>query len=304
MEPAGTFQSKRTLFNSPSLKRYLFEKVDRVAGLQESRILYFDGEKMHELRPHPPICRQNYLTIIIRAIEEDEVAAITRPTPNSNKEDAKFYTELFSASLGCGAAALSWLIVFGGSAAIPISGGASTAVAILGYGAATASSIQCVNSFVRMTNESQYGSTEVNRWLDSQEWYSHTMTALDVVSVAGGVASAGATLKMVLQLQKAGTPISAVLKGLSRQQRKQLTEEIIRGQNPGISNKALKALVAAGMYPKRFGKWELSSTVRMQLKDAVGATLSFIGSATGGVVRDPKRVPDMAIAVFEEFEVY
>lgn len=109
---------------------------------------------------------------------------------------------------------------------------------------------------------------------------------------------------MVLQLQKTGTPIKEILKGLSRQQRKQVTEEIIRTQNPGISNKALKALVAAGTYPKRFGKIKLSNTVRLQLKDAVGAALSFSGSATGGVIRNPQAIPDLAIALFEEFEIY
>jgi len=95
-----------------------------------------------------------------------------------------------------------------------------------------------------------------------------------------------------------------VLKGLSRQQRKNLTEEVIRANTPGVSNKTLKALVAAGKYPKRFGKVELSNTVRMQLRDAVGAGLSFAGSATGGVIREPGRAKDFTIAVFEEFEVY
>lgn len=290
--------------SSPALKRYLLDRVNRIAGLKNTRIVYFDGIQMHEVRPHPPICQQSYLTIVIRAVDAKDVAKIVHPTPHAKQEDGRFYSELLSTSLSCGAAALSWVVVGGSGAAIPFTGGTSTPITVIGYAAATASSFQCVNSFIRLTNESRYGSPEINRWLDSQAWYTHTSTALDVISVAGAAVAIGATLKMVLQLRKTGTPFKQILNGLSRQQRKQVTEEIIRTQNPGISNKALKALVAAGTYPKRFGKIELSNTVRLQLKEAVGATFSFMGSATGGVIRHPKAIPDLAIALFEEFEIY
>lgn len=130
------------------------------------------------------------------------------------------------------------------------------------------------------------------------------MTALDVNSVAGAAAAGGATLKMALQLKRSGTPIREVLTGPSRQQREALTEDVIRAHNPGISNKALKALVASGTYPKRFGKVELSNAVCLQLKDAIGATFSFMGSASSGVVRNPGNILEFTVAVLEEFETY
>jgi DNA-binding transcriptional MerR regulator len=43
-----------------------------------------------------------------------------------------------------------------------------------------------------------------------------------------------------------------VVKSYPRQDRARLTELIIRAQNPGISNKEIKALIRAGLYPKRF----------------------------------------------------
>jgi hypothetical protein len=41
----------------------------------------------------------------------------------------------------------------GSSAAIPVSGGSSTAITVLAYGAATASSLQCANSGYRLYND-------------------------------------------------------------------------------------------------------------------------------------------------------
>lgn len=293
----------KTSFDSPSLRRYFLDKIDRIPEVYGARVVYFDGVLIHELRPHPPVCQPNYLTVVIRSVDAAEIKTIAHPTPHAKNQDSRFYTELLATSLSCGAAALSWVVVGGSSAAVPVTGGASATITVLTYSAAVASSFQCGNSFVRMVNETQYGDPELNRQLDSQEWYNQTLTALDVVSVLGAAAAAGATLKMVMQLNKSGTSMTQVLKGLSRQQRKSLTEDIIRVHNPGVSNKAMKALVAAGKYPKRFGKVDLSNTARLQLKDALGATLSFVGSATGGVVRDPSKIKDFALAVFEEFEV-
>lgn len=291
-------------FSSPSKKHLLLDKIDRIGKFKDVRVVYFNGKSLTELRPHPPVCMESYLTVVIRGVPAADAKKIDRPTPNARNEDDRFYSELLGASLSCGAAVLSWVVVAGSSAAIPVTGGTSTAITVLSYGAATASSLQCANSSYRLYNESNYGDPEVNAWLDSQGWYEHTSTALDVISVAGGLASAGATLKMALQLQKSGTPMKEVLKGLSRHQRKRLTQEIIRTNNPGISNKVLKSLVAAGKYPKRFGKFDLSNTVRLQLKDAIGATLSFGGSATSGIIRSPSAIPNVAIAVFEEFVTY
>ncbi|MDD9942008.1 MAG: hypothetical protein OXU20_13265 [Myxococcales bacterium] len=76
----------------------------------------------------------------------------------------------------------------------------------------------------------------------------------------------------------------AVLKGLSRQERKRLTEELIHAHNPGISHSALKAMVRAGAFPKRYTSLQISEGVRNQLADALGAALSFTGSGTGGLL--------------------
>jgi hypothetical protein len=290
-------------FNNPVVRKKLLDRIDSINEYRGVRVVFYDGKKIHELRPHPPICAANRRTVVIRPLSKQEKEVVTHGTL-SKQDDDRFYSELLSSGLSCGAAVLSWVVVGGSSAAIPVSGGTSTAITVLAYSAATASSLQCANSGYRLFNESDLGDNSVNAWLDSQDWYVHTTTALDIISVVGGVSSAGATLKTVINLRKAGTPMKEVLKGLSRQERKRLTEEIIRAHNPGISNKVLKALVAAGKYPKRYSKLEVSSSVRLQLKDAIAATLSFSGSATGGIVRNPERIMDFIVGIYNEIETY
>jgi hypothetical protein len=285
------------------VKDKLLRNIDRINGFKGVRVVYFNGSEVVELRSHPPVCSPEKRTVVIRPLRGREKDTVTHGVL-SKQDDDRFYSELLSTGLSCGAAILSWVVVGGSSAAIPVSGGTSTAITVLAYGAATASSLQCVNSGYRLFNETDYGDKTANAWLDSQDWYSRTTTALDVISVAGGVAAAGATLKMVLNLRKAGTPVKEVLNGLGRQQRKRLTEEIIRANNPGISNRVLKALVAAGKYPKRYSKLAISSSVGLQLKDAIGATLSFTGSATSGVVRNPGQLKEFIVGVYNEIESY
>ena len=285
-------------------KRTLFSRIDKIPKLQSSRIVFFDGNQFIELRPHPPMCMANKLTVVIKPKEKQE-KIVGQNLEVNRQDDSNFYSELASTGLSCGAAILSWIAVGGSSAAIPVSGGTSTAITILAWGAATASSAQCANSAYRLYNETDYGNNEMNAWLDSQAWYNSTTTVLDIVSVAGGVAAAGATIKMAINLSKTtGKSLNEVLKQLSRQERKRLTEELIRAQNPGISNKMLKMFVNAGKYPKRYSNLQISSSVKLQLKDAMGAAFSFAGSASGGIIRSPSRIPEMGIAIIEEFETW
>ncbi len=302
--PVSSHRSSTTPFDSAESRRILFARINRIHGLSHAKIVYFDGHSFTVLRPFPAMCLNKYRTIVIREVRDHkEITRIQHPQTSKQTED-RFYSELISTGLSCGAAVLSWLVIGGSSAAIPVSGGASTAITILAYSAATASSFQCTNSAYRLYNESDLGDPKKIQWLDSQDWYIHTSTALDAISLAGGITSAGATIKTILRLKAAGTPFRESLKGLDRQSRKRLTEEIIRANNPNISNKTLKALVAAGKYPKRFSNIEISNALRLQLKDAIGAALSFTGSASSGIVRHPNRLPKFITGIVEEFETY
>jgi len=110
-------------FNSAASKRVLFERIDRVPGLQKAKIVYFDGVSFVELRPHPPMCMNKYKTVVIRKVQDaNEVTNIQHPQA-SKQTESRFYSELLSTGFSCGAAVLSWVVVGGSSAAIPVSGG-------------------------------------------------------------------------------------------------------------------------------------------------------------------------------------
>jgi hypothetical protein len=57
-----------------------------------------------------------------------------------------------------------------------------------------------------------------------------------------------------------------VYKGLSRQERKKLTEELIRMRNPGISEQEAKVLMSRGILPKPKPGWVSNGYIREGLK--------------------------------------
>ncbi|MFK5947348.1 MAG: hypothetical protein QM500_01095 [Methylococcales bacterium] len=100
----------------------LLRRIDLIPGFNKVRVVYFNGQTFTELRAHPPMCMARKLTLVIRPNNEN-IEKITHPQANK-QDDSKFYNELLSTGLSCGAAIMSWIVVGGSSAAIPVSGGA------------------------------------------------------------------------------------------------------------------------------------------------------------------------------------
>lgn len=184
---------------------------------------------------------------------------------------------------------------------MPFSGGTSTALTVLAYSATLASGAQCANGGYR-TYKLYTSGTEQLDWLDSQEWYVYSGLALDTISVAGGVGASYTSIKTVMTLRKAAPhkSIFNILNGLQRQERKRLTEELIRLQNPGISNKALKEMIRTGMVPKRFKQTQITASMRSQVIDLLGAGASLIGSGLSGIIN--KTGSKVSIFLFESLE--
>lgn len=194
--------------------------------------------------------------------------------------------------LSCSAAVLSWVVVVGSGAAAPVSGGASTGITYLSLGAATATTAQCLNGGFRTWAEAT--APEHLDSLDSEEWYRHTSHALDVISLAGSAVSIYSAIRAT-QILKASTGKSyrEVLSGLNRQERKRLTEEVIRASHPAVSNRALKAMIRSGVYPKRYNTIEINKGLASNIKGAVSASISFTGSSVSGTVRN------LAVGLYE-----
>lgn len=259
-----------------------FSRIDQHIELRGLRVVLYDGQHMHTLREGPLYCAPDLMTIVIKPHIDDS----TLQSPKAAEaRESRFYSELFGGVPACGAAVIGWVVVAGSSGAAPVTGGASTFVAALAAGAAMASSAQCLNASYRLYNE--LGDRDQNDWLDSQDWYINTGRVIDVISIAGAATAVGATVRMAIALKRStGKSMRSVLAGLSRQERMRIAEEIIRMENPGISNGALKAMLRAGIYPRRLSNAVISHSVRLQLKDALGAALSFTGSASSGTLRE------------------
>ncbi len=194
-------------------------------------------------------------------------------------------SEVTGTILSCGAAVLGVLAIFGGAALAPVSGGASTAIIYLAYATTGASAVQCGVGLFRTVKISQ-GDTSTVDWLDSQEWYLYASMTLDGVSAAGGIASATSGIKLALTLKRAAPSKSwwQIMKGMQRHERKRLAEELAKIDNPGLSNKALKAMVQAGTVPKRYAQIQVTQAMRTKIIDLFGAGASLLGSGLYGVI--------------------
>lgn len=272
----------------------LFTAIDQIPAATGAGVIFIDHEfNMVQLRPFSPVCRRYPLQIILREPPRYLSAQNHALDLKTSRRESKLVGEAVGTALSCGAAVLGWIVVFGSGAAVPITGGTSAAITYLGMAAASASTIQCLNGAGRVIGETM--APEMVDALDSEAWYQQTMTALDIISLAGAAAAGATTIRMVHTLRSTtGKSTRDVLSGLSRPERKRLTDEVNRLNHPGASAARLRELTRSGALPKRYSNAQLSHSIQLQLKDAIGATLSFAGSALTGTIKT------LAIGFYEE----
>ena len=246
-------QLKQQLLSQPNIQK-LFTKLDADHVLVGAGVVYITKNlNVIRLREFQAVCRIRPIHVVIHEIPEGERSDIYATKLVQNSRESKLVGESVGTVLSCGAAVLGWLVVIGGGVAAPISGGTSTTVSVLAWGAAVASSLQCANGFIRTGSE--LGSGEINDYLDSQEWYQTAITSLDIISLAGAGSASLASFKAYQAVRSVSSrSLLDILKGMSRSERKRMTEEIIRINHPGVSNKKLKQMIQGGVYPKRYSK--------------------------------------------------
>ncbi len=160
--------------------------------------------------------------------EKAVVATLTTPS---------LATEITSTGFACGAMIVTLVMAFGAGAAVPFTAGGSGVIAAISLSGTLATGAQCMIGAGRLLAiHNDHGSDVA--WLDSQDWYVATTTVLDVISLA----AAGTALKGTLETYKlmkaaSSSKVTAWFQSLSRAERKRITEEIIKAQNPGISSR-------------------------------------------------------------------
>lgn len=272
----------------------LFAAIDADSQLIGAGVVYIDGDlNVVELRQFVPICRRKPIHVVLKESPRQMPVEMFARELRTKPRESRLVAELLGAGLSCTGAVLGWTVVFGAGIMVPLSAGTSTLVVTVGVSAAAASSIQCFNNLMRASAE--VVDPSFNDVLDSQSWYTNTAAALDFVSLAGAGSSGLVTARFVLLTKRAtGKPTLDVLKGLNRNERSRLTKELARVQHPGVSNAMVKAMQRSGDLPKRLSHAQVKSATLTQIRDALGGTLGFLGSASSGLVKS------IAVGVYGE----
>ncbi|WP_425640950.1 hypothetical protein ACPUEK_12420 [Marinomonas gallaica] len=276
----------------------LFDKIDKTPDLNGAGVKYIDSEyTIIELRPFAQTCLKYPTYVVFREPPKDfsssEFASFLKQN-QSNVREQKLVEEITNTAISCTGAILGWIAVIGSAGMVPISGGGSTVITYLSYGAAVAGTVQCFNGMYRVHEEAEGNGQQVDE-LSKQAWYKLMSSALEYISLAAASAAAATTLKS-LKLFKASTgkDYTALLKGLSRAERRRLTLEVLRVNNPRVSNSVLKKMMGIGLKPKRYSSSAIKKAYAIQLSDAVSASLSIGGSIYSG------KINSLAVGVWEE----
>lgn len=250
----------------------LQQQIDLIPELAGSGIAFVGDNTCTVLRG--PTHSSGLKTYVV--LQEDDTPGPPEDPPNP----PSVLLELAGVGLNCAGAIFAWSAMGGETIAAGASGGAAALLIPVTLAATWATRAQCGISLIR-ANDVIFNDGHWTRWMDSKESYLWTSRALDVLSLAGAAVSASATIRATQAIRRAtGTSWTEVLRGLSRAERKRLTEEILRLKRPGASGRALKDMVMMGNFPKRLEAAEITARLFRQLKDAISGTLSFGGSGT------------------------
>ncbi|MBW1212939.1 hypothetical protein KYI92_05930 [Pantoea allii] len=270
----------------------LANRLDCTRDFSQVGIIYSDGREQWLVRPSRRYASPNRSSVshVVITKVNTTTPQVAAKSLTDTLSKPSLANEITSTAMSCGAALVTGILALTSTASVPLTAGATGVIAGVIIAGTAATTFQCVIGLGRLMTISE-GNEDVVAWLDTQDWYVATTTALDIVSLAG----AGAGLKSTIETYKLmkSTSSSGVLKWLktlSRSERKRITQEIIRAQNPGISNGDIKAAIQMGSYPKRFPTEAIQKSLQRELTNALINTSAFAGSALTGTIRNPQNV--------------
>jgi hypothetical protein len=286
-------QTRDRVENAMDLNK-LFRVIDADPAIVGAGVVFIDSDfNVVTLREFQPICSVAVKRVVLREAPRYMGAQEFVRALESSSRESEMVKESIVTGVACAGAVLSWIVVISGSALVPFSMGSSGVLTALGWSAAIAGSGQCMVGVTRVMFESTTPLT--NDVLDSSEWYQAVMSILDAISVAGGSVSIIGTqvLKKAL-LKTTDKSIRQALSGLSRQERYQLTSELLSLKYPSLSAKMIQLQRVSKKLPKRFTPAEVSNGLRTQIKDLIAGRLAIGGSALSG------NIHAIGVAIYEE----
>ncbi|WP_339542522.1 NAD synthetase [Pseudomonas sp. JAI120] len=275
----------------------LYRTIDADPGIVGAGVVHIGSDyQVTVLREFVPLCSIKPKRVILREVAgpiktANEYAELATSSPR----ESQLWKEASGMAISCSGAVISYIVAKTGIAAAPFTLGASLVLTYIAFAGTAASGAQCVNSLWRTRNE--LIDPALNDHYDTLRWYQATTLALDGISLVGAGSSSFAAVKSVLAIRRStGRHVTDILRPMSRQERAQLTDEILRLKNPRHPFEIVRLKQLAGELPKRYSNPHLRQDILTQIKDQIGATLSVTGSTLSG------NISHMIIALYEEFD--
>lgn len=294
--PKAHLTTRERVESSIDLRR-LFAVIDADPAIAGAGVVYLDAQLWPvTLREFQPICSVLPKRVILREMPRSMARLDFVRALEEEPRESRLVFEAINTSLSCGAAVLGWIVVLSGSVAIPFTAGVSSFVVAAGVSAAIASSAQCVIGSIRTFNE--HYRPGKNDQMDDADWYNTVTPILDGVSMIGVGTSTLTTVRLLKAArQSLGKSWFELLRGLSRQERKKLTNELLALRDPSLTAKVLKLKQRAGVIPKSYSAGQIRHATFTQLKDVLGGILGVAGSYQNGHVGNAATI---VIGVYEE----
>lgn len=262
--------------------------IDASPVLAGAGVAYLDGRSSRVMRS-PRRTPAPDLWVIL---EEEDLAARMSATPGpvprpTAVPESKLTAKLKDTGLNCTGAVLAGIAAVAGTAAAPVTGGASGIITAVAGAAALASAAQCGISIGQAAIEFQDPGVN-DRYLDNEEWFQSAGTFLDAVQLLGIAGSVGPSFKSITKIlgmqRSTGRNCVQLVRGLNRAERKLLAKDL-SGYGKSLSRKQWLTLARAGAIPKIYRQSAITATVVEQLVTQIGNGLSIYASRRSGILR-------------------
>ncbi|PHN32290.1 NAD synthetase [Pseudomonas sp. ICMP 561] len=281
--------------NAVDLKK-LFRVIDGDPAIVGAGVVYIDSEfNVVTLREFQPICSVAVKRVILRESPRYLGGYEFARTLEMQPRESELVAEVAGMVVACTGAIISWSVIgTTGMVLIPFSAGASIVVAYIGLAAGLATTAQCFNGAYKTHLEVRDPLYKDD--LNSQAWYEAAQYVLDAVSLVGVAVTTGVTFKLIgLTKSSTGRSTRQALSSLNRQERRNLTKELLLIKDPRITPKLLKLRQAAGELPKRFTPVQIKHSTNIQIADCLSTIPDMVGSMMSGILRA------VAVGIYQEF---
>ena len=291
--PSAHRTTRQRIEGSIDLRR-LFTAIDADPALIGAGVVYIDEDfNAVTLREFQPVCRVQPIKVVLREAPRAVGAVEFKRMLEHEPRESALAAEALGAAATCAGAVLSWFVVTSGVALMPFTAGASVVITFAGQAAMYASISQCVIGLGR-TSAELIAPQALDR-LDDENWYQAASAVLDGIALVGVGASALTTIKAInVSTRVTGKPLRQVLKGLTRQERAKLNDELLRINDPRLTAKLLKLKQAAGIASKRISAMDMQHVIATHKHDAAAGILGIVSSTISG------NIHPLVVGIYEE----